>query len=253
MYIWQNSPQVVNVTLPLEIPSTPLTFYERWEQCEQRLAARHLSYPSPNSPTCKVCLGQAFQFCEWWKNKRQREKEMKCGISFSIFFFSWSFSTSSCKWQASSHLRICMLKYSGMLCQRKMTFIAVRCPGAGRSAEVSVMLYTLQLTPKRARTYRKHMRKTMKGVCSNKQTNKHKRFRQEATFLCVCMCVSVKSLYTPTVCHSVKRWHKQKDRSITSTYISMNKKGQNHRALGNIWCGSTMTLSHKRKQKAIWF
>lgn len=93
MYIWQNSPQVVNVTLPLEIPSTPLTFYERWEQCEQLLAAWHLSYQPPNSPSCKVCLGQAFQFCEWWKNRDKEKRKVRWNVEF-LFPFSSSVGPS---------------------------------------------------------------------------------------------------------------------------------------------------------------
>lgn len=71
-----------------------------------------------------------------------------------------------------------------------MALIASRCPGAAGNSEVSDMAYRLQLVPKRARTYRKHMRKINEGSVF-KQKNKHKRFWQEATFLCVCMCVSV--------------------------------------------------------------
>lgn len=117
---------------------------------------------------------------------------MKCGISFSIFFFSWSFSTSSCKWQATSHLWITSIAVSGRWCQRKMVFIASRCPAAGGSSEVSDMANRLQLVPKRARTYRKHMRKIMKGVCSNKKTNTKGLGKRPPFSVCVCVWVWIK-------------------------------------------------------------
>lgn len=89
MYIWQNSPQVVNVTLPLENQSWPVTFYGRWEESEQMLAAMHSSYQSPHSPSCKVCLGQAFQFCEWWKNRDKGKRKVRWNVEF-LFPFSSS-------------------------------------------------------------------------------------------------------------------------------------------------------------------
>lgn len=88
-YIWQNSPQVVNVTLPLENQSWPVTFYGRWEESKQMLAALHSSYQSPHSPSCKVCLGQAFQFCEWWKNRDKGKRKVRWNVEF-LFPFSSS-------------------------------------------------------------------------------------------------------------------------------------------------------------------